>query len=148
MRITVQLMLTLHLTLLAMHVSPLVSRQFTHIPGWDRDLPRCCLGCALPIVVRLVMPIRLTEPTTSSLILSSTSSAAMKPTTKLPLVGSLVSSSSKHIRLSKTAKVASVVAAVSGARTIALSRSVVALHLSAQYVGVGAGKWRQFCSVD
>jgi hypothetical protein len=147
MRLTVQLMLTLHLTLLAMHVSPLVSRQFTHIPGWDRVLPRCCMGCALPIVVRLVMPIRLTEPTTSSLMLSA-SSAAMKPTTKLPLVGSLVSSSSKHIRLSKTAKVASVVAAVSGARTIALSRSVIALHLNAQYVGVGAGKWRQFCSVD
>jgi hypothetical protein len=82
------MLLTLHLASLAMHVSPSVSRQFTHIPRWDRVLPRCNLGCMLPIVVRLVMLIRPTEPTTSGLILHSNSSTAMKPTTELPLVGS------------------------------------------------------------
>jgi hypothetical protein len=124
----VQMLLALHIAPLAMHVAPPVARQVTRIPRWDRVLPRRGLWCTLPIVVRLVVPIRPTEPTTSSLILPSTTSASMKTTTDLPLVGTLVSSPSKRIRLPRTAEASSAVAAISDVHTFAMSRSVVALH--------------------
>jgi hypothetical protein len=124
----VQMLLTLHISPLAMHDASPVARQVTRLPRWNWVLPRRGMWCALPIVVRLVVPIHHTEPTTPSLILPSTTSASMKTTTDLPLVGTLVSSPSNRIRLSRTAEASRAVAAISDVRTFALSRSATALH--------------------